>query len=40
MKIRNIFKIRNETETKVDENAVDDVLLNALINRGDFQLNQ
>lgn len=31
MKIRNIFKIKNETETKVDENAVDDVLLKALI---------
>lgn len=32
MKIRNIFKIKNETETKVDENSVDDVLLKALIN--------
>lgn len=31
MKIRNIFKIKNETETKADENAVDDVLLKALI---------
>ena len=30
MKIRELFKIKNET--KVDENSVDDVLLNALIN--------
>lgn len=34
MKIRSIFKknIKNETETTVDENAVDDVLLKAIIN--------
>lgn len=32
MKIRDLFRIKNETETKVDENSIDDVLLNALIN--------
>lgn len=32
MKIRDLFRIKNETETKADENSIDDVLLNALIN--------
>lgn len=32
LKIRDLFRIKNETETKADENSIDDVLLNALIN--------
>ena len=36
MKIRELFKIKNEAETKVDENSVDDVLLKAIIGGEDI----
>lgn len=36
MKIRDLFKIKNEAETKVDEDSVDDVLLKALIGGEDI----
>lgn len=36
MKIRELFKIKNEVETKVDENSVDDVLLKAIIGGEDI----
>lgn len=36
MKIRELFKIKNEAETKIDENSVDDVLLKAIIGGEDI----
>ena len=36
MKIRELSKIKNEAETKVDENSVDDVLLKAIIGGEDI----
>ena len=36
MKLRELFKIKNEAETKVDENSVDDVLLKAIIGGEDI----
>lgn len=36
MKIRELLKIKNEAETKIDENSVDDVLLKAIISGEDI----
>lgn len=36
MKIRELFKIKNEAETKIDENSADDVLLKAIIGGEDI----
>ena len=36
MKIRDLFRIKNEIETKVDENSIDDVLLKAIIGGEDI----